>query len=306
MPDPNSPDDADGIYVLPFADVAGVRNQHRDIRYARGSAFQALDLYLPEGDVPVGGWPLIIFIHGGAWMMCDKRDIQLNGPLTFVGRGYAVASINYRLSSEAVFPAQIHDVKAAIRCLRVLAAEHGLDADRIAVWGASAGAHLAMLAGASAGVPILEDLAMGWADQPASVRAVVSFFGPTDFLMMDPYLTETQAGVGDHSSADSPESKLLGAQITTVPALVRAADPQTWITADCPPFLFVHGPNDPIVPVQHSVMFASRITAIAGAGRSRLRFVEGAGHGGRAFEAAAVLDDVATFLETAFAGRSSQ
>jgi len=301
MPDPNSPDGPKGIHVLPFAETGHIRNQHRDMRYAELSPFQTLDLYVPDDAAPAGGWPIVIFIHGGAWMMCDKRDIQLGGPLSLLGRGYAVASINYRLSSEAVFPAQIHDVKAAIRCLKARAGELGIDGGRLAVWGASAGAHLASLAGTSTGVPLLEDRSLGWADQNSSVRAVVSFFGPTDFLMMDSYLGETGAGVPDHSAADSPESKLLGAQITEIPALVRAADPQTWLTPSVPPFFFAHAPRDPIVPVQHSVVFAARITAVAGVGRARLRFVEGAGHAGPEFDDAGLLAEVADFLDTTLA-----
>lgn len=297
MPDPNSPDGPKGIYVLPFADIDHVRNRHLDIRYAGASRFQALDLYLPDGAAPSGGWPMVVFIHGGAWMMCDKRDIQLVGPLSLLAHGYAVASINYRLSSEAVFPAQIHDVKAAIRCLKAKSSELGLDASRLAVWGASAGAHLAALAGTSAGVSMLEDRAEGWADQDSSVRAVVSFFGPTDFLMMDTYLTETGAGTPDHSAAGSPESQLLGAPITEIPAVVRAADPQTWLTPSVPPFFFAHAPRDPIVPVQHSVIFASRITATAGRGRAHLRFVEGAGHAGPEFNEPGLLAEVARFLD---------
>ena len=222
--------------------------------------------------------------------------------MSLLAHGYAVASINYRLSSEAVFPAQIHDVKAAIRCLRAKSSEFGLDAVRLAVWGASAGAHLASLAGTSAGVSILEDRAHGWADQDSSVRAVVSFFGPTDFLMMDTYLSETGAGAPDHSDAASPESKLLGAPITEIPAVVRAADPQTWLTPSVPPFFFAHAPRDPIVPVQHSVIFASRITAIAGSGRAHLRFVEGAGHAGPEFDEPGLLAEVARFLDAHMRG----
>jgi acetyl esterase/lipase len=297
MPDPNSPHGPKGIYVLPFADVSHITTIHRDIRYAEGSDFQTLDLYLPEGDAPDGGWPLAIFVHGGAWMMCDKRDIQLNAPLKLLQHGFAVASINYRLSSEATFPAQIHDVKAAIRCLKAKAKEFALSSGRFGIWGASAGGHLAMLAGASAGVNILEDLTQGWAEQDCTVQAVVSWFGPTNFLMMDAYFAETGAGTADHSAPDSPESKLLGGPITGQPAMVAAANPETWITADCPPFLFQHAPGDPIVPVQHSVHFAHRINERAGYGRAQLRFVENAGHAGPEFDKDDVVAVVIAFLK---------
>ena len=131
----HSPDGPDGIYVLPFADVSHIANKRLDLAYADGSPFQTLDLYFPEGGAPEGGWPLLIYVHGGAWMMCDKRDIQLNSPLSLTGAGFAVASINYRLSSEATFPAQIYDVKAAIRFLRAHASEWAINSKRFALWG---------------------------------------------------------------------------------------------------------------------------------------------------------------------------
>lgn len=297
MADPNSPDGPKGIYVLPWADTSHVKTIHPDIAYADQSEFQKFDLYLPEGEAPEGGWPLIVFIHGGAWMMCDKRDIQLNPPLKLLAEGYAVASINYRLSSEAKFPAPIHDVKAAIRCLRAKAQEYALDKSRVAVWGGSAGGHLASLAGASEGVSILEDLSMGYAGESSAVQAVISWYGPTNFLKMDPYFHQTGSGDADHSLSESPESKLIGKTITVAHSMVKVANPETWITEDCPPFLFQHAPKDPIVPVQHSVMFADLITEVAGSGRARLRFVENAGHGGPEFEREDVIAEVRSFLK---------
>lgn len=137
MADPNSPNGPNGIYVLPFADIEHIANKHLDMAYASTSEFQKLDLYLPEGEAPIGGWPLLVFVHGGAWMMCDKRDIQLNPPLRLLKEEIAVASINYRLSSEAKFPAQIHDVKTALRCLKARAREFE---SRKTVW--PSGVHL--------------------------------------------------------------------------------------------------------------------------------------------------------------------
>jgi acetyl esterase/lipase len=297
MADPNSPDGPNGIYVLPFADTDHVRTVFRDVAYADRSPFQALDLYLPEGAPPAFGWPLVVFVHGGAWMMCDKRDIQLKSPLTLIDHGIAVASVNYRLSSEARFPAQIHDVKAAIRCLRARAAEFGIDGERLAVWGASAGAHLALLAGMTGRASVLDDLSLGHAGETCEVAAVVSWFGPTDFLKMDGYLRETGAGVPDHGDAASPESKLLGDRIDRVPSLVRAANPETWLTPDCPPVLFQHAPADPIVPVQMSVHFAARINQVAGPGRARLHLVEGAGHAGPEFDRPEVVGRTVDFLK---------
>lgn len=301
MADPNSPDGPNGIYVLPFAEIDHVKSKFLDLAYADESPFQKLDLYLPEGDAPAGGWPLIIFVHGGAWMMCDKRDVQLNSPLCFLERGYAIASVNYRLSSEAIFPAQIFDVKSAIRFLRAKAASYKLNSGLYCLWGLSAGGHLVSLAGMTNDVSIMEDPHMGCAEQSSSVAAVISFYGPTQLDDMDLQLSITSAGVADHLSPESPESRLLGGVPSQVPARVIAANPETWITPDCPPFFLAHAPGDPIVPVQQSVRFASRIAAIAGQDRVKLRFVENAGHATSEFESEPVVQAVAEFLHASLA-----
>jgi acetyl esterase/lipase len=296
MADPHQAGVSSSIYVLPEADTAHIRNAHRDVAYATDSPFQALDLYLPDSPPPVGGYPLVVFVHGGAWKMCDKRDVQMNGPLQILPHGYALASINYRLSGEARFPAQIHDVKAALRWLRANSKAYGLNAERVAIWGDSAGAHLASLAGTSHDIAELEDLSQGCPEQSSAVRAVVSWFGPTQFAWMDVYFGQTGAGVADHSDADSPESQLLGAGVRDVPDAVRRANPETWLRPQCPPFLLQHGLQDAIVPFQHSVVFAHRIDEVAGPGRARLDILPTAGHGGPEFETAENLQRVMAFL----------
>jgi acetyl esterase/lipase len=270
---------------------------HLDLRYADTAARQLLDLYLPDTPPPPGGYPLIVHIHGGAWRVGDKRDRQLHAPQQMLAQGYALAAVNYRLSGEARFPAQIHDVKAAIRWLRAHAAEYRLDPQRVAAWGGSAGGHLASLVGTSAGVAALEDLAMGHPTQRSDVQAVVSWFGPTDFLKMDVYLRQTGCGTPDHGAPDSPESQLLGAPISEVPDAVRRANPESWLRPDCPPFLLQHGTRDHLVPYQHSVRLADRIDEVAGAGRARLTLLEGARHGGPEFETAENLAVVRGFLQ---------
>lgn len=264
MADPNNPNGPNGIYVLPNIDLSAYPKHILNIPYAHNSPFQTLDLYFPEADEPEQGFPLIVFVHGGAWMMCDKRDIQLQPALKALNWGYAIASINYRLSSEACFPAQIHDVKAAIRWLRANGEAYGLKIDNITIWGDSAGAHLASLAGTSRQAAELEDLTLGNETFSSSVQAVISWFGPTNFLLMDHYLSISNAGTPDHSLPDSPESLLLGAEITTIPEQVKKANPESWLSADCPPFLIEHGTADPIVPYQLSCDFANRILEAVG------------------------------------------
>lgn len=297
MPDPNSPDGPKGIYVLPEADISGVKKQYPDLIYGTESAFQKLDLYLPDTEPPTDGYPLVVFIHGGAWMMCDKRDVQLKPALKAVGAGFAVASVNYRLSSEAIFPAPIQDVKAAVHYLRHRAGDFTLDGRRIAAWGCSAGAHLASLAGTTSGTGLFEPRASAPSEQGSSVQAVVSWFGPTDFLLMDRYLAETGNGIPDHTSPESPESRLLGGLISERPEAVREANPETYLTKNCPPFLLMHGDRDSIVPHQMSEVFAGRINNVAGPGRAELLILNGADHAGSEFESAENVKRVLTFLK---------
>jgi len=266
-----------------------------DISYAATSPAQRLDLHLPTQGT--GPFPVIVQIHGGAFAGGDKADGQLTPVLAALGRGYAVVAINYRLSGEARFPAQIQDVKAAIRWIRANAARLGLDPSRIAVWGNSAGGHLAALAGTSGGVAALEDLSLGNADLSSRVQAVVDWYGPIDFLQMDPQFRASGLGHPDHSAAESPEGRLLGGALADVPDRVAAANPETYVTADDPPFLVQHGTADPLVPTQQSVHFAAALRGVLGEDRVTLGLLEGAGHGGPAFATPQNLALVLDFLD---------
>jgi len=255
-------------------------------------------VYLPdEGDGP---FPVIVSIHGGAFMGGDKADMQVLPMLEGLKRGYAVVAVNYRLSWEATFPAPVHDVKAAVRWIRAHAQGYYLDPDRIAAWGGSAGANLAAMLGTSAGVQELEDLSLGNPDQPSHVQAVVAWFGPTNFLKMDEYLTERglapEPGM-EHSGANSPESLLLGQQITEIPDRVEAANPETYITPAAPPFFLQHGTMDPVVPVQMSIDFAAKLEQVVGKDRVQLELLEGAEHADPRFEAPGNVEKVLDFLD---------
>ncbi|WP_459193203.1 alpha/beta hydrolase fold domain-containing protein [Halosimplex sp. J119] len=244
-------------------------NLKRDIQYVeRESGPLALDLYLPD-DRPEPT-PVVIWIHGGAFRHGSRADV---GPARRqVERGYAVASVDYRLSGTATFPAQIRDCKAAVRWVRANAGAYALDADRIAAWGASAGGHLAALVGTTG-----DDASFGepddYPDHSAAVRAVCDYFGPTDFLSMNEAGSEQ-----DHEAPDSPESELIGGPIHEHPDRVERADPATYVDGDEPPFLIVHGSEDPIVPHDQSVSLRD---ALRDAGSPvSLHTVAGAGHGG--------------------------
>lgn len=291
-------------YAIPFT-IPDARTDHItrkmfDLPYATISPTQKLDIYWPaDGNGP---FPVIMSLHGGAFMGGDKRDIQLMPMLEATKRGYAVVSINYRMSGEATFPALVQDVKAAIRWVRAQAKPYLFDPERIATWGGSAGGYLSLMAGVSAGILELEDLALGNASQPCHVQAVVDWFGPTDFLLMDAQLAESGMAPNSeqaHSGSDSPESLLLGQKITEVPDLVRIANPETYIHPGLPPFFIQHGDHDSTVPHQQSVNMAAKLTAVLSPEKVRLELLAGATHGGLAFETPQNIQKVLDFLDQA-------
>jgi acetyl esterase/lipase len=296
-PPPNGPDFGRPPGPPPMMDTSIYKRKWLDVPYAHQSPTQALDIYLPnEGEGP---FPVIAVIHGGAWMMGNKRDIQQLPLLESLKRGYAVVCIEYRLSSEAKFPAQIYDCKAAIRFIRGNAEKYRFDPNRIAAWGGSAGGHLSALVGISAGVKDLEDLTMGNPDQDSSVQAVVDWFGPTEsFLKMDEELKASGLGIPDHSQPESPESQLLGRLITAVPELVRWASPMTYVSAKTPPFLIQHGLLDQLVPVEQSIHFAEAIEKVAGKDRVILELLPGVYHADPAFETPENTERVLNFLDS--------
>ena len=253
----------------PGSDMTGIKAM-RDLEYANvGGRSLRLDLYLPEkSDGPL---PLIVWIHGGAWQAGNKNGTPA---LPFVRRGYAVASIDYRLSQDAIFPAQIEDCKAAIRWLRAHAKEHGIDATRIGVWGSSAGGHLVALLGTSGDVKELEGTG-GNLDQSSRVQAVCDWFGPTDFCQMDAHAIPGSKLV--HDDPKSPESRLVGGPIQDNKDKVSRANPITYVSKDDPPFLIMHGDRDNLVPHHQSVLLTE---ALKKAGVDvTFKTVEGAGHG---------------------------
>jgi acetyl esterase/lipase len=279
---------------IPPADVTHIRRKWLDIPYANLSAAQKLDLYLPdEGDGP---FPVLIHVHGGAFAIGDKRDIHLTPFLRGLARGYAVASVNYRLSGESIFPAGLQDIKAAIRWLRANRARYHLDGERIAAWGGSAGGNLAAMACLTANVSIFDDPDLASLDVPCNVQVAVDWFGPTDFLSMDAQLADSGLGPCDHSAADSPESRYLGGKITQIPLKVELANPMTYIHETMPPILIQHGRLDHLVPVQQSIIFAHKLAKYVSPDRFEFDILENADHADPLFETEANLHRVFSFL----------
>jgi len=246
-----------------------------DVAYASLSDTQRLDLYVPStGQAP---YPLLVIIHGGGWTAGDKRgDLPSAAIPGFVDLGFAVASVNYRLAPEAIFPAQLLDVKAAIRYLRANASALDLDADRFAVIGESAGGHLAALVGTTQGVAQFDDPALGNGAISSAVQAVVDFYGPANLTSSD---SQRALNAGCPSDPDPNIALLLGASPTAAPDLAEAASPVSYLLPgqDPPPFFIAHGDADCVVPYQQSVELHEAIEAVA-PGRSQLTIVPGSGH----------------------------
>ncbi|GAA3392498.1 alpha/beta hydrolase [Cryptosporangium minutisporangium] len=266
------------------------------IRYAGVPGYRPLELDLilpPEATAPA---PVVVFLHGGGWRMGSRNAV---GPAYAGARptpferlaqaGIGVASVDYRLSAEATWPAPLHDVKAAVRWLRARGGEAGIDTARIAAWGESAGGHLAALVGLTDDVLDLEG-DVGLVGPSSAVDAVVAWYTPSD-------LGAVAADLGaDPDAADSREALLLGEPVTARPERTAAASPVTYAGPGAPPFLLLHGRADRLISVRQSERLADALTA-AGADVT-LELFDGADHMwlGAPEAAAAALDRTIEFL----------
>ncbi|GII01538.1 alpha/beta hydrolase [Planobispora takensis] len=252
----------------------------RGVEYAAPIGFRPLllDLYLPAGASRPA--PVVVFLHGGGWQGGSRGrfgpafDSWPQSPFDLLaGAGFAVASIDYRLSGEAVFPAQLHDGKAALRWLRAHGAGLGLDAGRVVLWGESAGGHLAALLGLTAGRPEFEG-GVGVPGPSVTVAGVVDWYGPADLRTMQNQSRPDAVTAPD--APDSREARLIGAPVPQAPELAEAASPVAHVPADPPPFLLAHGTADRFVPCAQSEQLAQALRTAGG--RVSLRLIEGADH----------------------------
>jgi acetyl esterase/lipase len=260
-----------GLCIAPAVFAQRPTPTHANLVYAKvGDHELKLDIYMPQN---ASRPPLVVWVHGGGWR-AGSKDNMPGGFL--LARGYAIASISYRLSTVAQFPAQIEDCKAAVRWLRAHAAQYGYDAARIGAWGASAGGHLVALLGTSGGVKDL-DTQHGHQEHSSRVQAVVDFYGPTDFTQMSKFPSKI-----DHDAPNSPESLLLGGPVQQNKDKAARANPITYVSKDDPPFLIVHGDQDPLVPLHQSQLLEA---ALKKAGVPvQLVIIRGGGHGGPQFQ----------------------
>jgi acetyl esterase/lipase len=270
--------------------VSDAVEAHPDLPYAgTENRRQTLDLYLPKQRASDQPLPVVVFIHGGGWQNGDKRGgYRMLAPLVESGE-YAGVSVGYRLTDEAIWPAQIHDCKAAIRWIRGNAKKYNLDPERIGATGPSAGGHLVAMLGTSGDVAELEGKLGEHLDQSSRVLCVVDQFGPTDFVTMG----------GMHNNRNSPEAKLLGGLVQENKEAARSASPTTYVSPDDPPFLFIHGTEDRVVRFAQSERLHEALTK-AGV-PSTLIPVEGGGHG--QFGTAEVGDRLKQFFDKHLRGQ---
>lgn len=253
-----------------------------------------LDIYLPAnakekrplGGTPLGGIPLVIFIHGGGWIGNDKTaDIGYMGNTVsaLINNGIAIASIDYRWATQATFPAQIQDCNRAVSFLYDNADKYGLDKNRIALMGFSAGGHLASLQGLSNNNKV-DAFFMPNTSKKFKFKAVVDFYGPAELILFP--------GADD---AKSPEALLIGAAPIARPDLAKIASPTTYVDKNDPPFLLIHGEKDNLVAPRQSQLLSSWLTT--NGVKNELIIVKDAPHFGKMFDVEEVRTKVIAFLK---------
>lgn len=249
-----------------------------NLPYAGESNTQKLDIYLPkQGEKP---YPVVLRIHGDTRKGVDKRSRIAAYANPLLKKGYAVVSIDYRYSSEAIYTARVYDAKAAVRYIKAEADTFELDPHRIIAWGDSTGGTLAALLAVSGDVKALEDLSLGNPDQSSRIYGAVVWFGVFDLLKVE--------------DRDSKKGQL----VKSVSELTAVLNPETYITVDDPPFLIQHGTDDTRVPVEQPIHFAGALENILGSEMVSLDLLDGAGHGGAVFFLPENMEKVITFLDT--------
>ncbi|MDR4948016.1 prolyl oligopeptidase family serine peptidase [Neobacillus cucumis] len=237
--------------------------------------------------------PLIVFIQGCAFGASGPQEMFRFIPelVSFAKKGYVIATVEHRLSNEALFPAQLVDVKAAVRYLKANANTYHIDPENVGVWGDSSGGYLASFLGITSHSGEF-DLEEEDKELSSSVKAVTNWYGPTDFLQMNNYFS-----IQDHDAPDSPESLLIGGPLQENKEKVRLANPITYISkdSDIPPFLIMHGDADELVPYNQSELL---FTALKNNGHKATMYkLEGEKHGTAGFYNEKVLELVQTFFD---------
>jgi acetyl esterase/lipase len=265
----------------------------KDVAYATNSSAQKMDIYVPAG---AGPFPVVVLIHGGAFKAGDKA-MEATNAAKLVSNGYVAISINYRLSGEAVFPAAVHDCKAAVRFIRANASTYRINPNKIGTWGASAGGHLSAMLGTSGGDTYLEGTQGANLTTSSTVQASIDWFGPINFATM----VSEGLVLGFAASYNvNNESQYLGVDANAPAniAIVNKSNPTTYIDANDPPFWIQVGSADPLIPYTQSLNFYNSLKAVLGDSKVGYELINGAGHGGTQFSTEANLSKAITFFNS--------
>ena len=268
-----------------FYSAAFSQSEFKNIVYAKAAKGSLLlDIYLPQNQVSPY---LIVWIHGGAWRSGSKEE----PPMGLVKLGYAMASVDYRLSVEAPMPAMVQDIKAAIRFLRANAKKYGYRSDKIIIWGSSAGGHLAALVGTTNGNAQLEGTLGDYVKQSSAIAAVIDFYGPTNLM------TILQQSTPHGISVRAPAlALLLGKPVEQVPELAKLSSPVYHVDPSDPPMFIAHGDQDVQVPVNQSLELKAAYEK--NKLMVQLEIVPGAGHGSDDYYTDAFLGKVDAFIKS--------
>ncbi|MCX7876513.1 MAG: alpha/beta hydrolase fold domain-containing protein [Melioribacteraceae bacterium] len=282
------------VFVVTSKLISQTQPTYSNIDYGgSGNQRQMLDIYIPTNSK--GPFPVVVWIHGGGWLGGSKSNV--NG-LFLLNHGIALISINYRLSTEAIFPAQIYDCKGAIRWIKANSTKYNFNPNKIGVFGSSAGGHLAALLGSAGDVKNLEGNVGGNLSYSSRVQAVCDWFGPTNFLTIVNY-----PSVIDHGSPFSPEGLLIGGAIRDNIEKAKEVSPITYVSKDDPPILIMHGTVDMTVPFHQSVELDSAYKMI----NHDVLFIpqQDAGHGGGAFNSDSTRNRVINFFKRTLLNNTS-
>jgi len=279
--------------VTPTVPVTTDAQTLKDVAYATASSAQKMDIYVPAG---VGPFPVVVLIHGGAFKAGDKA-MEATNAAKLVANGYVAVSINYRLSGEAVFPAGVHDAKAAIRFIRANAATYRVNPDKIGTWGASAGGYFSAILGTSGGDTYLEGTVGSNLSFSSKVQACIDWFGPINFSTM---VAEGLALGFSATYNVNNESQFLGVDANNPEniSMVNKANPATYIDATDPPFWIQVGSADPLIPYTQSLNFYNALKTALGDTKVGYELISGAGHGGTQFSTDANLNKAIAFLDS--------
>lgn len=285
--------DTGSIDVLPdFPDIYYVEENPHPL--------QTMDIYLPNRCK--GPYPTLVFIHGGGWWQGDKRSVNSLRPLEILNSGYAVASINYRLTPDGVWPNQIYDIRRAVKYLRRIGSRYNLKTDVLVCWGTSAGGHLAQMLGALGGRDFLMDLKLDEDGYSSSVQGVISMYGISELAELD-HDSERLTGLPSVKHCDNMNCRpcqMTGFVIREDYEKAKNMGSVKYVNKDFPPILLQHGTGDKLVPWYQSEHLHQRIQEVCGADRSVLELFEGAIHGDPVFYEKDNMQRIIRFLDSIY------